>query len=205
MACSWDFQFRVLLLGNSGVGKTSLLGWYTNGEFSDSTGQTVGVDFCSRIEEPEIGVKVRLQFWDTAGQERYRAVTRSYYRNAAAVILLFDLTARPSFESIVEWYQEVTDRTQPHPLFFLLLGTKNDLQGQRAVTREEGQRLADTLRAPYLETSARSGSNISAALTLLSRELLKIAREERTKTNHWSGGNLAVETDQAQQRKTCAC
>lgn len=72
MACAWDFQFRVLLLGDSGVGKTSLLRWYTEGEFTESTGQTVGVDFCCRVVELESGEKVRLQFWDTAGQERYR-------------------------------------------------------------------------------------------------------------------------------------
>ncbi|XP_063309818.1 ras-related protein Rab-42 [Pelobates fuscus] len=205
MACAWDFQFRVLLLGNSGVGKTSLLRWYTDGQFSESTGQTVGVDFCSRVEELESGIKIRLQFWDTAGQERYRAVTRSYYRNAAGVILLFDLTARSSFESIMEWYQEVIDRTRPHPLLFLLLGAKSDLREQRVINREDGQRLADNLRAPYLETSARTGSNVSAALSLLCRELLKAAREERPQMEHWSGECLAVEEDQAKQRNKCAC
>ncbi|KAM5181961.1 ras-related protein Rab-42 [Mantella aurantiaca] len=179
MACAWDFQFRVLLLGDSGVGKTSLLRRYTNEEFSETTGPTVGVDFCCRIEEPEDGVKVRLQFWDTAGQERYRAVTRSYYRNAACVILLFDLTARKTFENIQNWYQEVTERAQPHPLIFLLLGTKSDLRTLRDVTREEAQNVANAINAPYLETSARSGSNISAALSLICRELLREAREEK--------------------------
>ncbi|XP_068121585.1 ras-related protein Rab-39B-like [Hyperolius riggenbachi] len=178
MACAWDFQFRVLLLGDSGVGKTSLLRRYTDEEFSETTGPTVGVDFCCRIEEPEEGVKVRLQFWDTAGQERYRAVTRSYYRNAACVVLLFDLTARKSFESIQNWYQEVMERTQPHPLLIFLLGTKSDLQDHRDVTREEAQNLANTLKAPYLETSARTGSNVSAALSLLCRELLRVSKEE---------------------------
>uniref|UniRef100_A0A8C5LXE4 Uncharacterized protein n=1 Tax=Leptobrachium leishanense TaxID=445787 RepID=A0A8C5LXE4_9ANUR len=204
MACAWDFQFRVLLLGDSGVGKTSLLRWYTEGEFTESTGQTVGVDFCCRVVELESGEKVRLQFWDTAGQERYRAVTRSYYRNAAGVILLFDLTARSSFENIFEWYQEVIDRTRPVPLLFLVLGTKNDLQDHRLVTREEGQRLADDLKSPYLETSARTGSNISAALSLLCRELLKAARDDRPDMEKCSPGGLTVE-ESAKQRKKCAC
>ncbi|XP_053311903.1 ras-related protein Rab-39B-like [Spea bombifrons] len=205
MACAWDFQFRVLLLGDSGVGKTSLLRWYTDGEFSSSTGQTVGVDFCSRVEEPEDGVKVRLQFWDTAGQERYRAVTRSYYRNASAVILLFDLTARPSFDNILNWYQEVIERTRPEPLIYLLLGTKSDLRAQRTVTREEGQTLADTLKAPYLETSARTGSNITAALSLLCRELLKMARQEKTQGERWKGRCTTVPEAQHTQKRTCAC
>ncbi|KAM4046205.1 ras-related protein Rab-42 [Anomaloglossus baeobatrachus] len=204
MACSWDFQFRVLLLGDSGVGKTSLLRRYTEEEFTDTTGPTVGVDFCSRIEEPEAGVKVRLQFWDTAGQERYRAVTRSYYRNAACVILLFDLTAHKTFESIQNWHQEVKERAQPHPLLFLLLGTKSDIHEKRSVPREAAQGLADSIRAPYLETSARTGSNVSAALSLLCRELLKAARQEsHTPLEHSCVGCAGDEAPQKNMSCTC--
>ncbi|XP_063810748.1 ras-related protein Rab-42 [Pseudophryne corroboree] len=206
MACAWDFQFRVLLLGDSGVGKTSLLRRYTDEDFTDTTGPTVGVDFCSRIEEPETGVKVRLQFWDTAGQERYRAVTRSYYRNAACVILLFDLTAQKSFEHIESWYKEVTERTQPQPLLFLLLGTKSDMQQQRSVTREEAQTLADSIKAPYLETSARTGSNVSAALSLLCRELLRAATEEnQSPVEHSSGGCSVGEVTKERKNILCTC
>ncbi|KAM4795418.1 ras-related protein Rab-42 [Rhinophrynus dorsalis] len=204
MACAWDFQFRVLLLGDSGVGKTSLLRRYTDGEFTDTTAQTVGVDFCCQEEEPEAGVKVRLQFWDTAGQERYRSVTRSYYRNAAGVVLLFDLTTRQSFENILEWYREVIERVQTDTLIFMLLGTKSDLRVQRGVTREEAQRLADNLRAPYLETSARTGSNVSAALSLLCRELLKAAREQTSK-EHWSGISHKGEGIEKNPRGRCTC
>ncbi|KAM4700012.1 ras-related protein Rab-42 [Discoglossus pictus] len=204
MACSWDFQFRVLLLGDSGVGKTSLLRRYTEGEFTESTGQTVGVDFFCQEEEPEVGVRVRLQFWDTAGQERYRAVTRSYYRNAAGVLLLFDLTARPSFESVQAWYQEVTERARPLPLLFLLLGTKSDLRDQRVVSREDAQGLADSLGAPYLETSARTGSNVTAALSLLGRQLLKASRERANRPQEeWCSATR--EENKGQQRGRCAC
>ncbi|XP_075709535.1 ras-related protein Rab-42 [Rhinoderma darwinii] len=205
MACAWDFQFRVLLLGDSGVGKTSLLKRYTEEEFTDTTGPTVGVDFCCRIEEPEAGVKVRLQFWDTAGQERYRAVTRSYYRNAACVILLFDLTAHKTFESIQNWYQEVQERAQPHPLLFLLLGTKSDMHGQRRVPREEAQSLADSIRAPYLETSARTGSNVAAALSLLCRELLRAARQEKPAPAEHGCGGCTVAEETPQKKILCTC
>ncbi|XP_069827728.1 ras-related protein Rab-39B-like [Dendropsophus ebraccatus] len=205
MACAWDFQFRVLLLGDSGVGKTSLLRRYTEEAFTETTGPTVGVDFCSRIEEPEAGVRVRLQFWDTAGQERYRAVTRSYYRNAACVILLFDLTGRKTFDSIQNWYQEVTERAQPPPLLFLLLGTKSDMRGQRSVPREEAQSLADSMKAPYLETSARTGSNVSAALSLLSRELLRAARQEKQAPMEHSCGGCSEGEEKPQRKILCTC
>ncbi|XP_044143950.1 ras-related protein Rab-42 [Bufo gargarizans] len=202
MACAWDFQFRVLLLGDSGVGKTSLLRRYTEDEFTDTTGPTVGVDFCSRIEEPEAGVKVRLQFWDTAGQERYRAVTRSYYRNAACVILLFDLTAHKTFESIKNWHMEVTDRAQPQPLLFLLLGTKSDMHEQRNVSQEEAQSLAHSIRAPYLETSARTGSNVSAALSLLCRELLGAVRQEKQAAEEHG---CSVVEEMPLKKNVCTC
>ncbi|XP_053563019.1 ras-related protein Rab-42 [Bombina bombina] len=202
MACSWDFQFRVLLLGDSGVGKTSLLRRYTEGEFTETTGQTVGVDFFCREEEPEVGVRVRLQFWDTAGQERYRAVTRSYYRNAAGVLLLFDITTRSTFESVLTWHQEVTERAQP--LLFILLGTKSDLKEQRSVTREEAQDLADALGAAYLETSARTGSNIPAALGLLSREMLR-AERDRAHTQQKEGNGPIKEEIKGKQKGRCAC
>ncbi|XP_069612810.1 ras-related protein Rab-42 [Ranitomeya imitator] len=205
MACAWDFQFRVLLLGDSGVGKTSLLRRYTEEEFTDTTGPTVGVDFCSRIEEPEAGVKVRLQFWDTAGQERYRAVTRSYYRNAACVILLFDLTSHKTFESIQNWHEEVTQRAQPHPLLFLLLGTKSDIREQRSVPREDAQDLADSISAPYLETSARTGSNVSAALSLLCRELLKATRQEKPAPLEHSCVGCSVGKETPQKKILCTC
>ncbi|KAG8451231.1 hypothetical protein GDO86_003463 [Hymenochirus boettgeri] len=206
MACAWDFQFRILLLGDSGVGKTSILHWYIEGQVADTTAETVGVDFCCKEEEPEPGVKVRLQFWDTAGQERYRAVTRSYYRNAAGVILLFDLTNRQSFDNINEWHKEVTERTQGKPLTFLLLGAKNDLTEQRKVSREEAQRTADNLGAPYLETSARTGSNVSAALSLVCRELLKAARAERkAPPETCSEINSTKDRTQERQRGRCTC
>ncbi|XP_071993095.1 ras-related protein Rab-42 [Engystomops pustulosus] len=205
MACAWDFQFRVLLLGDSGVGKTSLLRRYTEEDFTDTTGPTVGVDFCSRIEEPEAGVKVRLQFWDTAGQERYRAVTRSYYRNAACVILLYDLTEHKTFESIQNWHQEVTERAQPQPLLFLLLGTKSDISGKRSVSREEAQSLADSIKAPYLETSARTGSNVSAALSLLCRELLTAVRQEKQELEEHNCGRGSDGEEAPQNRTGCTC
>ncbi|NXA28922.1 RB39A protein, partial [Ibidorhyncha struthersii] len=134
----WQYQFRVIMLGDSTVGKSSLLRRYTEGVFLDAINQTVGVDFYVQFVELEPGLKVKLQFWDTAGQERFRSVTRSYYRNSAGGMLLFDITNRASFESIRQWHREVTDTVQPFRIIFLLVGHKSDLAGQRRGGREEG-------------------------------------------------------------------
>lgn len=134
-----------------------------------------------------------------------RAVTRSYYRNAACVILLFDLTAHKTFENIHNWYQEVTERAQPNPLVFLLLGTKSDLRDLREVTREEAQNMANSINAPYLETSARTGSNVSAALSLICRELLQAAREEKHTTMERSIVGCSTGEEVQKPRTLCIC
>lgn len=134
-----------------------------------------------------------------------RAVTRSYYRNAACVILLFDLTSRKTFENIHNWYQEVSERAQPPPLIFLLLGTKSDLRKLREVTREEAQNMANSMNAPYLETSARSGSNVSAALSLLCRELLGAARDEKHTPREHSIEGWPIGEEAQKQRTLCVC
>ncbi|CAJ0915629.1 unnamed protein product [Ranitomeya imitator] len=135
------------------------------------------ITWSGHVKMTSLNVLKLLQMLQGKGVQ---AVTRSYYRNAACVILLFDLTSHKTFESIQNWHQEVTQRAQPHPLLlFLLLGTKSDIREQRSVPREDAQDLADSISAPYLETSARTGSNVSAALSLLCRELLKATRQEK--------------------------
>uniref|UniRef100_A0A493T580 RAB42, member RAS oncogene family n=1 Tax=Anas platyrhynchos platyrhynchos TaxID=8840 RepID=A0A493T580_ANAPP len=163
----WHYQFRVIMLGDSTVGKSSLLRRYTEGVFLDAVNQTVGVDFYVQFVELEPGLRVKLQFWDTAGQERFRSVTRSYYRNSAGGMLLFDLTNRASFESVRRWHREVTDTVQPFRVVFLLVGHKSDLAAERRVGRREAERLAASLGAQYVETSAKDASNVAQAFQML--------------------------------------
>ncbi|NXI52553.1 RB39A protein, partial [Chloroceryle aenea] len=166
----WQYQFRVIMLGDSTVGKSSLLRRYTEGVFLDAVNQTVGVDFYVQFVELEPGPRGKLQFWATAGQNRSprfslhpRSVTRSYYRNSAGGMLLFDLTNRASFESIRQWHREVTDTIQPFRIVFLLVGHKSDLAGQRRVGRKEAEKLAASLGVQYVETSAKDASNVIQA------------------------------------------
>ncbi|XP_021231220.1 putative Ras-related protein Rab-42 isoform X1 [Numida meleagris] len=163
----WHYQFRVIMLGDSTVGKSSLLRRYTEGVFLDAVNQTVGVDFYVQFVELEPGLHVKLQFWDTAGQERFRSVTRSYYRNSAGGMLLFDLTNRASFDNVQRWHREVTDTVQPFHVVFLLVGHKSDLAAERKVGRREAERLAASLGAQYVETSAKDGSDVARAFQML--------------------------------------
>ncbi|XP_020796062.1 ras-related protein Rab-39B-like [Boleophthalmus pectinirostris] len=169
----WQYQFRIIMLGDSTVGKSSLLKRYTEDLFLDTINQTVGVDFYVHFLEVEPGVRVKLQFWDTAGQERFRSVTRSYYRNSVGGLLVFDMTNRASFDHIKEWHAEVCERVQPHKVVFVLVGHKSDLQehGDRAVSREEAEKLAGHLGMPYVETSAKNGHNVREAFEMVARRV----------------------------------
>ncbi|XP_060936418.1 ras-related protein Rab-42b [Limanda limanda] len=169
----WQYQFRIIMLGDSTVGKSSLLKRYTENLFLESINQTVGVDFYVHFLEVEQGVRVKLQFWDTAGQERFRSVTRSYYRNSVGGLLVFDITNRASFDRIKDWHTEVCERVQPHKVLFVLVGQKSDRDavGERAVSREEAEKLAGQLGMPYLEASAKSGHNVRESFELLARRV----------------------------------
>ncbi|KAF7226872.1 ras-related protein Rab-42b [Nothobranchius furzeri] len=169
----WQYQFRIIMLGDSTVGKSSLLKRYTEDLFLESINQTVGVDFYVHFLEVEPGVRVKLQFWDTAGQERFRSVTRSYYRNSVGGLLVFDITSRASFDHVKEWHAEVHERVQPHTVLFVLVGQKIDqhAHGKRAVSREEAEKLAGQLGMPYVEASAKTGQNVREAFELLTRRI----------------------------------
>ncbi|XP_041844883.1 ras-related protein Rab-42b [Melanotaenia boesemani] len=169
----WQYQFRIIMLGDSTVGKSSLLKRYTEDLFLESINQTVGVDFYVHFLEVEPGVRVKLQFWDTAGQERFRSVTRSYYRNSVGALLVFDMTSRASFDHIKEWHAEVCERVQPHKVLFVLVGQKSDRDafGERKVSREEAEKFAGQLGMPYVEASAKTGENVKESFELLTRRI----------------------------------
>ncbi|NXF61370.1 RB39B protein, partial [Ciccaba nigrolineata] len=211
----WQYQFRVIMLGDSTVGKSSLLRCYTEGVFLDAVNQTVGVDFYVQFVELEPGLRVKLQFWDTAGQERFRSVTRSYYRNSAGGMLLFDLTNRASFESVRQWHREVTDTVQPFSIIFLLVGHKSDLAGQRRVGRKEAEKLAASLGMQYIETSAKDSSNVVQAFQMLTLAIYQALQTGRlAPTEAWDGVKSSVPlpvplkarvSEKEEKRQRCSC
>ncbi|XP_034975593.1 ras-related protein Rab-42 [Zootoca vivipara] len=183
---NWHYQFRILLLGDSMVGKTSLLRCYTEGCFVPSPCPTVGVEFYSKMMELPPGIKVKLQLWDTAGQERFRCITRSFYRNAVGVILVFDMTNRRSFESIFDWYHEVTSVMEK--VVFLLVGHKSDLQSRNRVTVEEAEGLAISLGTQFIETSAKDNLNIDLAFATITNMIYDALRNKEIDLQEgWDG------------------
>eukprot|EP00350_Pseudokeronopsis_sp_OXSARD2_P004800 CAMPEP_0170555318 /NCGR_PEP_ID=MMETSP0211-20121228/13223_1 /TAXON_ID=311385 /ORGANISM="Pseudokeronopsis sp., Strain OXSARD2" /LENGTH=208 /DNA_ID=CAMNT_0010865091 /DNA_START=57 /DNA_END=683 /DNA_ORIENTATION=+ len=169
MNAEYDYLFKVLLIGNSGVGKSSLLLRFADDVFTDNFMPTIGVDF--KIRTIEVDRKtIKLQIWDTAGQERFKTITSSYYKGAHGIIVTYDITDRESFSAIENWMGEVEKHASDN-ISRILVGNKSDLDEQRQVTTDEGKECAEHYNVRFLETSAKDCKNVEEAFTIMTREI----------------------------------
>ncbi|XP_054735064.1 ras-related protein Rab-26 isoform X2 [Anastrepha obliqua] len=162
---------KTILLGDSGVGKTSFLVKYNTGEFRlGSFSATVGIALTNKVVVVD-GTRVKLQIWDTAGQERFRSVTHAYYRDAHALLLLYDVTNKTTYDNIRAWLGEIREYAQDD-VVIVLIGNKADCSNsERQVKREDGERLAREHNVPFMETSAKTGLNVELAFSAVARQL----------------------------------
>ncbi|TDH09290.1 hypothetical protein EPR50_G00085440 [Perca flavescens] len=168
---SFDFLFKIILVGDSDVGKTCVVQSFKSGIFIEKQQNTIGVDFTVRTLDID-GKKVKMQVWDTAGQERFRTITQSYYRSAHGAMVAYDITRRSTFESVPHWIREV-EQFGAASVVLILIGNKSDLQAQRQVLFEDACTLAENNGVlAALETSAKEAQNVEAAFILMARELL---------------------------------
>ncbi|XP_029607768.1 EF-hand calcium-binding domain-containing protein 4A isoform X1 [Salmo trutta] len=190
--------FKVVFLGNSGVGKSSFIHHYCNGHFPNTLGTTVGVDF--QMRAVTLGsTTIALQLWDTAGQERFRSITQQYYRKADGILTMYDITDSASFSAVREWMDLVQERMSEGAVL-MLLGNKTDLSEaqKREVTTREGQRLAEQDNAVFYECSARSGYNIEELMTQLAWLLSAQQDQQCEETLH-----LSADHSNRDNRKSC--
>ncbi|CUM66907.1 uncharacterized protein PRCAT00004592001 [Priceomyces carsonii] len=157
---SYDMIMKLLLVGDSGVGKSCLLLRFVEDKFNPSFITTIGIDFKIRTIESK-GKRIKLQVWDTAGQERFRTITTAYYRGAMGIVLIYDVTDSRSFENVENWFETVTQHANEDAQIFLV-GNKCDDEESRQVSKEQGQALAAKLNIPFLEASAKSNENVDS-------------------------------------------
>ena len=172
---NYEYLFKIILIGNSGVGKSSILQQYMNHVFDSNYKITIGVDFLmkSLVINNQI---VKLQVWDTAGQERYKSMVASYYRGAHVALIVFDLTSHRSFEALPSWI-EAFYKSGPEQKNTILIGNKKDLINERQVTKEEVELFSQTNNMMYFETSAREGDNIDYVFNYTAKKLLEFYEE----------------------------
>ncbi|ELU18712.1 hypothetical protein CAPTEDRAFT_6646 [Capitella teleta] len=195
----FDYQFRLILIGDSTVGKSSLLKYFTDGKFSEMCDPTVGVDFYARLVGVKPGVRVKLQLWDTAGQERFRSITRSYYRNSVGALLIYDITKRRSFEHLEDWLEEAKIHIEPHKAVYMVVGHKADRDQERAVSTKEGKNFAEFHGLRFIETSAVSGQNVEEAFQLITKDIYQMLEKGLLKIeDDWDG----IKTGYAQPKET---
>ncbi|CED84213.1 ras-domain-containing protein [Phaffia rhodozyma] len=165
-------NLKLLLIGNSSVGKSSLLLRFTDDDFlnEDETTATIGVDFRVKSIESE-GVKYKLSIWDTAGQERFRTLTSSYYRGAQGVILVYDVSSRATFEELSRWFHELDSYTNPE-IARMIVGNKVDKEFSRQVTTAEGKAFADRMNCQFIECSAKTRQGVKTAFATLVAQIV---------------------------------
>ncbi|KAF3774376.1 Ras-related protein [Nymphaea thermarum] len=172
----YDYLFKVVLIGDSGVGKSNLLSRFTRNEFSLESKSTIGVEFATRSLNVD-GKVIKAQVWDTAGQERYRAITSAYYRGAVGALLVYDVTRHATFENCERWLKELRDHTDPN-IVVMLIGNKSDLRHLVAVSTQDGKDLAERESLYFMETSALESTNVENAFAEVLTQIYHIVSKK---------------------------
>lgn len=177
---SFQFIFKIVLLGDSGVGKSNLVFRFTKNEFNKDSKSTIGVEFATKTVQIGDNKLVKAQIWDTAGQERYRSIASSYYRGAVGALLVYDVTDRNSFNHIPMWLKEVEDNAEKDCLI-MLVGNKMDLTEQRTVFVRDGRSFARKNGLAFIETSAKDATGVDTAFQRILQEIYKTQTKKQLK------------------------
>jgi len=197
---SYDFLIKLLMIGDSGVGKSCLLLRFSDDSFTTSFITTIGIDF--KIKTIELDDKrIKLQIWDTAGQERFRTITTAYYRGAMGILLVYDITDDQSFLNIRNWIRNIEQHAAEH-VNKILIGNKCDIEKSRAVTAERGQLLADEYEIKFFETSAKNDIHVKEAFTSIAQDIKNRLMNENA-TNSTQNVNLQANSGGKPNKKCC--
>lgn len=195
---SYDYLFKLLLIGDSGVGKTCILFRFSDDAFNTTFISTIGIDFKIKTIELQ-GKKIKLQIWDTAGQERFHTITTSYYRGAMGIMLVYDITQEKTFDNISKWLRNIEEHAN-EDVEKMILGNKCDMDDRRIVSKERGEQIAKEHGIRFLETSAKTNINIEQAFYNLAEDILK---KQLSKDNEETSQNIHVSNTQEKKGGCC--
>ena len=179
----YDYIFKLILIGSSGVGKSSILQRYVQKIFNTEYTCTIGVDFFMKTNNIR-DKSIKLQLWDTAGTEKFKSITTGYYRGANAAFVVFDLTSKPSFDSVSEWIENYYKYSNPDSeKHVVLIGNKSDLKENREITKEQIDSFVMNNKIKYFETSAKNGENIEECFYFIAEKLMNDLEEKGFENN----------------------
>ncbi|XP_064950551.1 ras-related protein RIC2-like [Musa acuminata AAA Group] len=207
----YDYLFKLVLIGDSGVGKSNLLSRFTRNEFNLESKSTIGVEFAIRSITVD-GKILKAQIWDTAGQERYRAITSAYYWGAVGALLVYDVIRHTTFENVSRWLRELRDHTDPN-IIVMLIGNKSDLCHLVAVPTEDGKAYAVRESLYFMETSALEATNVDNAFAevltqiyhIVSRKAVEAGDDAASSAPPSTGERINVKDDASTMRKLSCC
>jgi len=206
-SAAFDHLFKIVLVGDSGVGKSNLLSRFTRDNFSSDEKSTIGVEFATRIITID-GKRIKAQIWDTAGQERYRAITTAYYRGALGAMLVYDVTKSSSFENVPRWLRELKDHAN-RDIVLTMVGNKVDLLADgiasRQVTEDQAVLMAQELELTWVETSAKTGSNVEKSFVEVIERIYRhafAARPQQTQNANSNNNSSNNNNNGEQQQKS---
>ncbi|KAM7194103.1 putative GTP-binding protein Drab11 [Rhypophila sp. PSN 637] len=189
---SADRRLRLVLIGDSGVGKSNLLSRFTRNEFNLDSKSTIGVEFATRSIQVD-SKTIKAQIWDTAGQERYRAITSAYYRGAVGALLVYDISKHQTYENVTRWLKELRDHADVN-IVIMLVGNKSDLRHLRAVPTEEAKNFASENHLSFIETSALDATNVELAFQNILTEIFRIVSSKTLDAPGMAEPNLSGTT-----------
>ena len=167
-----DFLYKIVILGDTSVGKTCFFNRYVDNTFEEKTLGTIGIEYRLKNVQLENGSTIKLQIWDTAGQERFNSISKTYYRGAHAIVLLFSVVDKKSFGNAQKWLSQIKEEVN-EKVPIILVGNKIDLVDEREIPDYEGKELADEFNINYFECSAKTGENINLAFEDLIKKMVK--------------------------------
>jgi len=209
---NYQYIFKLILIGNSGVGKSSILQRYMKHTFEENYKCTIGVDFLMKSIVIN-GQTVKLQLWDTAGQEKYKSMVSSYYRGANVALIVFDITNHQSFDALPLWIENFY-KNGPEQKNIILIGNKKDLADLRQVTQQEAESFSETNNMMYFETSAKEGDNIEYIFNYAAEKLLEfyggnneaILKKQITPNNDVQSSNFKeIRIEESTNKKKNCC